>query len=75
MENLKKISIRKLLEAGYIFLRADDFGGPMGNEPKIKESRHFGSWCTLSRHGTKKERDAAMRELVERAGSKYIVID
>ena len=77
MVNLNRISKDKLLAAGYKFLRADDNGG--GNsakpEPKIKVSEHFGAWYTHSLYGTKKERDAAMRQMVEEAGSKYIVID
>lgn len=75
MENLNRKSKDKLLKAGYIFLRIDDFGGPQGDEPKIKECSRFGSWRTHSRYKTKKERDAALRKLVEEKGSMYLVID
>ncbi len=75
MESLQRISKDKLLAAGYEFLRTDDFGGPKGDEPKIKVCSRFGSWRTLKRYKTKKERDAAMRDLVESKESKYLVID
>jgi hypothetical protein len=67
---MEKKSTEKLLAAGYVFLRKEDRGGSMGNEPKIKYSESFGTWRTLEIFFTKAERDRRFRELLDKP--KYI---
>jgi len=62
---MEKISVEKLLKAGYIFLRKDDYGGSMKNEPKIKYSDTFGVWRTFQRFASKAARDRRLNELLQ----------
>ena len=61
---MEKISVEKLLKAGYVFLRKDDCGGSMKNEPIIKYSDTFGAWRTFQRFATKRARDMRLYELL-----------
>jgi len=57
---MEKISVEKLLKAGYIFLRpAED-----AHSYKIKYSEEFGAWCTFQKFSTKRARDTRIAELL-----------
>ena len=65
---MDKASIEKLLDAGYVFLRATNDGGKTRIEPQIKISSIFGRWQTLKVYKSKAERDRDAKALVEMEG-------
>ena len=62
---MEKLSVEKLLKAGYIFLRKDDGYGNEKSIPKIKYSEKFGVWCTFQKFATKAARDRRIQELLQ----------
>ena len=50
---MDKTSIQKLLDAGYILLRATQDGGSKNDQQRIKYSDTYGVWRTLEVFGLK----------------------
>ncbi len=68
---MDKTSIQKLLDAGYILLRATQDGGSKNDQPRIKYSDTYGVWRTLEVFPSKASRDRRVKELLKQ--EKYLL--
>lgn len=74
MENIRQLSLKKLLAAGYVLLRFSDSGGKTMDKKIIKESRKYGVWCNRKEeYPSKKARMEDARLLI--ATGKFIYLD
>jgi len=63
---MEKASVIKLQEAGYVFIRPQDYEGKSGKKKyAIKQSGEFGVWKILEFFDTKAARERAIKQLVE----------